>query len=91
MGLVYYHIGSEDLIMTVTIEEAQARLPELIASLAPGQDMIITQNAQPIARLSAEIKSTVLVQPRVPGSAVGQLVILGEDDEHLKDFAEYMA
>ena len=33
----------------VTIEEAQAKLPELIANLAPGEEIVITQNDQPVA------------------------------------------
>ncbi len=33
----------------VTIEEAQARLPELIAQLVPGEELVITQNDQPVA------------------------------------------
>ncbi len=31
-----------------------------------------------------------LSRPRVPGSAIGKLVILSEDEDHLQDFAEYM-
>ncbi len=31
-----------------------------------------------------------LSRPRVAGSAIGQLVIVSEDDDHLQDFAEYM-
>ena len=27
---------------------------------------------------------------RVPGSAVGKLVIVSDDDDHLRDFSEYM-
>ena len=33
---------------TITIEEAQAHLPELIAGLTPGQEIIITSNDQPL-------------------------------------------
>ena len=29
-------------------------------------------------------------KPRQPGSAKGKLIILKDDDEHLKDFEEYM-
>ena len=75
--------------MTVTIEHAQTHLAELISELAPGQELVITQNAEPIARLIPE-KSSPAKQPRVPGSAIGQLVILQDDEDHLKDFAEYM-
>jgi antitoxin (DNA-binding transcriptional repressor) of toxin-antitoxin stability system len=35
---------------TVTLEEAQAHLPELIGKLAPGEELIITQDQQPVAK-----------------------------------------
>jgi antitoxin (DNA-binding transcriptional repressor) of toxin-antitoxin stability system len=73
---------------TVTIEEAQAKLPGLIDRLLPGEEMIITRNQEPVARLVGEQPATL--QPRQPGSAKGQLVILVEDEEHLEDFKDYM-
>ncbi len=73
---------------TVTIEEAQAKLPELIEHLATGEVLIITRNQQPIARLLAEAKPKR--RPRKAGSAKGLLTIMADDDEHLKDFAEYL-
>jgi prevent-host-death family protein len=73
----------------VTIEEAQAKLPELIAKLAPGEEVIITRNQEPVAKLVGQKRR--LRKPRQPGSAKGKLIILAEDEEHLKDFAEYMA
>jgi antitoxin (DNA-binding transcriptional repressor) of toxin-antitoxin stability system len=36
----------------VTIEEAQARLPELIHDLLPGEELVIIENSQPIAMLT---------------------------------------
>ena len=73
---------------TVTIEEAQAKLSELIDTLAPGEEIMITRNQQPVAKLVGQQPSAR--QPRRPGSAKGKLVILVEDDEHLKDFKDYM-
>jgi len=73
---------------TVTIEEAQARLPELIAQLVPGEEVVIAQNNQPVAELRS--LPTGNPQPRF-GSCKGKLTIVAEDDEHLKDFQEYMA
>ncbi len=73
---------------TVTIEEAQAKLPELIAHLAAGEELVITRDRQPIARLLAEEPPKRL--PRKTGSAKGLLTILFEDDEHLNGFEEYM-
>lgn len=73
---------------TFTIEEAQARLPEIIGGLAPGVEVIITDGRQPVARLSGDRGSAR--KPREPGNCRGMITLLVEDDEHLKDFAEYM-
>jgi antitoxin (DNA-binding transcriptional repressor) of toxin-antitoxin stability system len=39
---------------TVTLEEAQAKLPRLIHDLAPGAEVVITENNQPVAKLVSE-------------------------------------
>ncbi len=72
----------------ITVEEAQTRLPELIRKLAPGEEIIIAQDQQPVARL-------VGVRPperrrRVPGNCKGLINLLVEDEDHLKDFEESM-
>ena len=73
---------------TITLEEAQARLSEIVAQLQPGQEILIVDDARPVARLVAEARTRA--KPRQPGSAVGQLVIHEDDDAHLQDFREYM-
>jgi prevent-host-death family protein len=73
---------------TITLEEAQGHLADVIAKLTPGEPVIITRNGTPVARLVAE--EPPRRQPRKPGSGKGKLIILSDDDEHLKDFAEYM-
>lgn len=73
---------------TVTIEVAQASLKSLIHQLAPGDEVIITENQQPVARLIGD--STRLRRPRTPGNCNGLIALLIEDDEHLEGFADYM-
>lgn len=73
---------------SVTVEEAQAKLPALIALLQPGEPLLITDNQKPVARLLAEEKLNR--HPRKAGNCKGMLVIVADDDEHLNDFAEYM-
>jgi antitoxin (DNA-binding transcriptional repressor) of toxin-antitoxin stability system len=73
---------------TVTLEEAQARLPELIEQLQANQELVITRDNQPVAKLVGPPARPA--QPCQAGSAAGMLVILEEDDEHLEDFKEYM-
>ena len=75
-------------MQTITLEEARTHLDSLIARLKPGEGVLITRDSQPVARLVAE--SAAPRQPRQPGSAIGQLIVVQEDDEHLADFKEYM-
>jgi antitoxin (DNA-binding transcriptional repressor) of toxin-antitoxin stability system len=72
----------------VTIDEAESRLRELIAALQPGEEVQITDGKKTVARLVAEPSGQR--KPRKPGSAVGQLVIVSDDDDHLEDFRDYM-
>lgn len=58
---------------TISIEEAQARLPDLIHRLHSGDELVITENNQPVARLvhtAAEPGQT----PRQPGLLRGSVV-----------------
>lgn len=72
----------------VTMEEAQAKLKELIHQLAPGEEIVITEHQQPVAKLMSEQPKPKL-RPG-PGLCKGMITIVADDDEHLKDFAEYM-
>lgn len=73
---------------TVSIEEAQAHLTELIGGLGPGEELVITKNKQPIAKLIGQ--HDVARHTRKPGSAKGKITIHADDDEHLDDFRDYM-
>jgi prevent-host-death family protein len=72
---------------TITLEEAQVQLPELVEKLTAGEEVIITRDGKPVGRL---------LPPELPrgvpliGRGKGKLVRYIDDDEHLKDFAEYM-
>jgi prevent-host-death family protein len=72
---------------TVTIQEAQAKLPDLIRKLLPGDELVITDNNQPVAKLVSQ-KPPARQRPG-PGLCKGMITIVA-DDEHLKDFVEYM-
>ena len=73
---------------TITVEEAQANLKDLIHHLAPGEEVVITDNDQPVAKLVSEPAKKR--QPRKAGNCIGMIQIVADDDEHLKDFEEYM-
>ncbi len=73
---------------TVTLQEAQSHLSELIEKLAPGEGVTITKDDRPVARL-VMVPFTEAPRP-VLGRCEGMLTILAEDDEHLENFSEYM-
>jgi antitoxin (DNA-binding transcriptional repressor) of toxin-antitoxin stability system len=73
---------------SISLEQAQAQLPDLIDRLAPGDEWLITQQDRPVARLLAPDVWTH--SPRKPGSAIGKLKILADDDDHLEEFKDYM-
>ena len=76
-------------MVTVTLEEAQAKLPELIDSLSPGEELVIMRDQQPVARLVGE--PVPKRRPRRPGSAKGKILHMADDfDAPLEDFKEYM-
>lgn len=77
-----------ETVTTITLEEAQAKLSQLLHQLAPGEEILITEGQRPMAKLVGQ--GVVSRKPRQPGSGKGKLIILEEDDEHLKDFEEYM-
>ena len=74
---------------TVTIQEAQAKLTDLIHRLAPGEELVITENDSPVARLlslGANGQS-----PRRLGTLRGTVLHIAPDfDAPLEDFEEYM-
>jgi prevent-host-death family protein len=72
---------------TVTLAEAQAHLPELVEKVAAGEEIVITRDDTPVARL---VSSRPLRKPRQPGNCKGMLTIISDDDEHLEHFKEYM-
>jgi antitoxin (DNA-binding transcriptional repressor) of toxin-antitoxin stability system len=74
----------------MTVEEAQANLKALIHQMTPGDEIVLTQDQQAVARLvSEQPKAKPGLRPP-PGLGKGMITILSDDDEHLKDFAEYM-
>jgi antitoxin (DNA-binding transcriptional repressor) of toxin-antitoxin stability system len=75
--------------LTITIQEAQFRLSDLIHSLSPGDEVIIVENDQPIARLSRS--ETEARGPCKAGSAKGTKHWMAPDfDAPLEEFGEYM-
>jgi antitoxin (DNA-binding transcriptional repressor) of toxin-antitoxin stability system len=72
-------------MQTATVEDVQARLPQILDELAPGEEVVITRDGKQAARL----KNLPIGVP-ILGRAKGMVIVHSEDDEHLKDFTEYM-
>jgi antitoxin (DNA-binding transcriptional repressor) of toxin-antitoxin stability system len=73
---------------TLNLDEAAARLPEIISALNPGEQVLIVKAGQPIATLT---RSTIGPWPCKAGSAKNSPHWMAPDfDAPLDDFREYM-
>ncbi len=70
------------------LEDVQRNLAEVIANLHPGEVVQIISEDKVVAHLTGEEDIPRIT--RQPGSAIGTLKILADDDEHLEDFRDYM-
>ncbi len=71
--------------MIVALADAQARLPDLIHGLTPGEEVVITEDEKPIARLVGEPKPKREPIP-LPGFMKGQVLYMAPDfNEPLDD------
>lgn len=74
---------------TISIEDAQAKLAELIRNMSPGEELIITAGSQPVARLT-NTNGSVVSTPRQPGAMSGTVAYMAADfDAPLKEFQDY--
>jgi antitoxin (DNA-binding transcriptional repressor) of toxin-antitoxin stability system len=69
---------------TMAVEDIKLTLPELLDSLSPGDEVILTRNHQPVAKLVSE--KPVARKPRIPGLGKRMITIIADDEDHLKDF-----
>jgi antitoxin (DNA-binding transcriptional repressor) of toxin-antitoxin stability system len=72
---------------TITIQEACANLDALIHRLTPGEEVVITENDRPVAKLVA----TLHPPRRTPklGTQPGSVLSMEHFDDPLDDFEEY--
>jgi prevent-host-death family protein len=69
----------------IDVHEARDRLPVLIERARRGEDVVLTEDDRPLARLVAARDS----KRRKPGSAEGLIQMSDDFDEPLDDFDEY--
>jgi antitoxin (DNA-binding transcriptional repressor) of toxin-antitoxin stability system len=88
--VLWFTHEENNMSITVTIEEAREKLLELVHQLGPGDELLITENNQPLAKLTSELAKSPRKQRPGPGLCKGMITIISDDDDHLKDFQEYM-
>ena len=64
--------------LTVGIHEAKTTLSQLVKKAAAGQEIVISNNGEPVAKLVGLSGAT---SPRKPGRLAGQIEIKPEFDE----------
>lgn len=75
---------------TITIQEAQNKLLDLIHNLPPGEEVVITEDNRPIARLLRASEASPQL-PRRAGTMKGTVLYMAPDfDAPLEEFKEYM-
>jgi prevent-host-death family protein len=73
---------------SVTLQEAQSRLGELIEQLRPGDEVVITRDQRPVARLTTADRPNPV--GRQFGTMKGTVLHVAPDfDAPLDDFREY--
>jgi antitoxin (DNA-binding transcriptional repressor) of toxin-antitoxin stability system len=71
-------------MLTLTIEEAQSHLAEIIEKLPPGEEVVLTGNGEPLARL---VKTGRSSWPCQAGSAKDKILWIASDfDAPLEEF-----
>jgi len=75
-------------VTTLNLDEAQARLREILAGLGPGEEVVLTDNGQPLAKLVKTVRTS---WPCKAGSAKDTVHWMAEDfNAPLDEFKEYM-
>lgn len=73
----------------INLDQASKHLPELIEAAIKGEEIIITKDDQPVAKL-VPVPPVKKRRPAKAGSAKGLVTIADDFDEPLEDFKDYM-
>ncbi|MEK7262982.1 MAG: type II toxin-antitoxin system prevent-host-death family antitoxin [Bacteroidota bacterium] len=69
----------------ITLQEVTAHTQQFIHKAEQGEEIIVTENDKPIAKISSVVK-----EPFGYGSAKGEIYIADDFDETPEDFKEYV-
>jgi antitoxin (DNA-binding transcriptional repressor) of toxin-antitoxin stability system len=77
-----------ETMLTRSLDDAQAHLREIVAGLQPGEEVVLTDNGQPLAKL---VRTERTSWPCKAGSAKDKILWIAPDfDAPLDEFKEYM-
>ncbi len=74
----------------ISLDEAITRLPQLVAEANRGEDVVLTQDSRPVARLVALAPASQHRPRRKAGTAKGMGCMTADFDAPIEDFKEYM-
>ncbi|PYS92710.1 MAG: type II toxin-antitoxin system prevent-host-death family antitoxin [Acidobacteria bacterium] len=72
----------------IELEKAKAQIASLLQTALAGEEIVITENDQPVLRLVPI--AAAKARRRRSGSARGLITMTDDFNEPLEDFAEYM-
>jgi antitoxin (DNA-binding transcriptional repressor) of toxin-antitoxin stability system len=76
-------------MQTITVEEAQSRLAEIIEKLPPGEEVVLTRDDKPVATITAT--PPLMREPPVLGTLKGTVLYMAPDfDDIPEGFEEYL-
>jgi prevent-host-death family protein len=71
-------------MIEVTVEQATARMDELLERASAGEEIVMVRSGHPVARL-VPYTPAPSAAPRVPGRCAGQIVGIGDFNAPLPD------
>ena len=71
----------------IDLDKAKTEIARLFQTALAGEEIVITQNDQPVLKL---VPVSAAKQRRQSGSAKGLITMSDDFDEPLEDFAEYL-
>jgi len=78
------------MMTQVSVKEAELRLGSLIRAAREGEDVVITDGDEPVARIVSVPRVAQARLPRRAGSGKGKFIMSPDFDAPLEDFKEYM-
>ena len=81
-------MGLESVMPTATVEEVQAKLPEMIDKLLPGEEITIVQKGKALAQMKKTSQTTATCEAGCYTKAEFWMAL--DFDAPLTDFKDYM-